>query len=87
MLTWVIDNSVPNSPRIVQLLHVHCNITLVNFDLESYCFLYSVLTPLQAIGILLWYVIREIVDNEDETWYKYSRASLIMVLTQVMMVI
>ena len=48
------------------------------------CSLCSVLTPLQAIGILLWYIILEIVDNEDETWYKYSRGSLIMVLTQVM---
>lgn len=43
----------------------------------------SILTPLQAIGILIWYVVREIVENEEEKWYKFSRASLIMVLTQV----
>ena len=44
---------------------------------------YSILTPLQAIGILIWYIVREIIENEEEKWYKYSRASLIMVLTQV----
>ena len=45
--------------------------------------IYSVLTPLQAIGILIWYIVNEIINNEEEKWYKYSRASLIMVLTQV----
>ena len=44
---------------------------------------YSILTPLQAIGILIWYIVREIIENEEEKWYRYSRASLIMVLTQV----
>ena len=44
----------------------------------------SVLTPLQAIGILIWYVVNEIVDNEEEKWYKFSRASLITVITEVM---
>ena len=58
---------------------------VVEFRVCVLCCLYSVLSPLQAIGILLWYIIREIVDNEDETWYKYSSASLIMVLTQVIM--
>ena len=43
----------------------------------------SILTPIQAIGILIWYIVNEIVNNEDEPWYKFSRASLIMVLTQV----
>ena len=43
----------------------------------------SVITPLQAIGILIWYIVNEIINNEEEKWYKYSRASLIMVLTQV----
>ena len=45
--------------------------------------IHSILTPLQAIGILIWYVVREIMENEEEKWYKYSRASLIMVITQV----
>ena len=44
---------------------------------------FSILTPLQAVGILIWYIVREIIDNEEEKWYRYSRASLIMVLTQV----
>ena len=45
----------------------------------------SVLTPLQAIGILIWYVVREIIENEEEEWYKFSRASLLMVLAQVVL--
>ena len=45
----------------------------------------SVLTPLQAIGILIWYVVREIIENEEEEWYKFSRASLLMVLAQVIL--
>ena len=43
----------------------------------------SILTPLQAVGFLMWYVVIKIVDDEEEKWYKFSTSSLIMVLTQV----
>lgn len=45
-------------------------------------FMIYILTPIQAVGILIWYIVSEIIDNEEEPWYKFSRASLIMVLTQ-----
>lgn len=54
-------------------------VSIINFNIICN----SILTPIQAIGILIWYIVSEIVDNEEEKWYKYSRASLIMVLTQV----
>ena len=45
--------------------------------------MYSVLTPLQAIGILIWYIVNEITDNEEGEWYRFSATSLITVLTEV----
>ena len=45
---------------------------------------HSVITPLLAVGIIGWYIVNEIINNDEEKWYKYSRASLIMVLTQVL---
>ena len=50
---------------------------------HTWYFFCSILTPLQAVCILIWYIVREIIENEEEKWYRYSRASLIMVLTQV----
>lgn len=44
---------------------------------------YSILTPLQASGILIWYIVREISENEEEKWYKFTRGSLFTVLTEV----
>ena len=46
----------------------------------TYC-VYSVISPIQAVVILLWYYTWEIVD-EDE-WYKFTGESLIMVFSQV----
>lgn len=46
----------------------------------------SILTPIQAVGIIIWYIVNEIINNDEEKWYKYSRGSLIMVLTQVTIV-
>ena len=43
---------------------------------------YSILIPLQATVILIWYIVNEITKDEEE-WYKFSSTSLIMVLTQV----
>ena len=45
--------------------------------------LYSVLIPLQAIGILIWHIVGEI--ETEEKWYKFSKVSLITVVTQVML--
>ena len=45
--------------------------------------IHSVLTPLQAFGILIWYFINEITDKEEGEWYKFSTTSLITVLTEV----
>ena len=45
--------------------------------------IHSVLTPLQAFGILIWYFVNEITDKEEGEWYKFSTSSLITVLTEV----
>ena len=45
--------------------------------------IYSILTPLQAIGILIWYIINEITNNEEGEWYRFSTTSLTTVLTEV----
>ena len=45
--------------------------------------IHSVLTPLQAFGILIWYFVNEITDKEEGKWYKFSTTSLITVLTEV----
>ena len=53
------------------------------YGIDFIFILYSILIPLQAIGILIWYVIDEIIKDEEEKWYGLSRTSLLMVLTQV----
>ena len=46
---------------------------------------YSLLIPLQATVILIWYIVNKITKDDKEEWYKFSSTSLIMVLTQVCM--
>ena len=49
--------------------------------------IYSVLTPLQAFGILIWYFVNEITDKEEGEWYKFSATSLITVITEVLYIL
>ena len=74
----------------VSLSAVHLSVTLsilVYFTSPTVSHVYllscSIVCPIQAFGILIWYIVYEIVENDDEKWYKFTRGSLLMVLSQV----
>ncbi len=63
-------------------------INIIITIIEPIQLLYRFICPIEGIGMLLWWIIDEMINNSDpyypnQPWWEFTSTSLITIVTQV----